>query len=131
MGLRPRLHAEAAEATWPGRGLQPAGSASAPLRISLRLTARLLRLPLKGGVILERLVQAAMCKPNMVYTVPPNVGCPRRGCPVIPGLGAHKGRPYGYVQNDNSDQATRSPLEGESPLGARASRPHAVAYGGR
>ena len=80
---------------------------------------------------LERLVPAAMCKPNMVYTVPPNVGCPRRGCPVIPGLGAHKGRPYGYVQNDNSDQATHSPLEGESPLGARASRPHAVAYGGR
>ena len=50
-----------------------------------------------------------MCKPNMVYTVPPNVGCPRRGCPVIPGLGAHKGRPYGYVQNDNSDQAMCNP----------------------
>ena len=28
-------------------------------------------------------------------------GCPRRGCPVIPGLGAHKGRPYGCVQDDS------------------------------
>ncbi len=34
-------------------------------------------------------------------------GCPRRGCPVIPGLGAHKGRPYGCVQDDNSDSLSR------------------------
>ena len=26
-------------------------------------------------------------------------GCPRCGCLVIPGLGAHKGRPYGCVQD--------------------------------
>ena len=32
---------------------QPGGPASAPHRISLRLSARLLRLPLKGGVILS------------------------------------------------------------------------------
>ena len=46
----------------------------------------------------------------MVYTVPPQrrgnpCGCPRCGYPVIPGLGAHKGRPYGRVQDDDSDQA--------------------------
>ena len=28
-------------------------------------------------------------------------GCPRCGCPVIPGLGVHKGRPYGCVQDDD------------------------------
>ena len=36
-----------------GRGPQPGGPASTPHRISLRLAARLLRLPLKGGVIID------------------------------------------------------------------------------
>ena len=31
------------------------------------------------------------------------------GCPVIPGLGAHKGRPYGCVQDDDSDQTNITP----------------------
>ena len=44
MGLRPRLSADAAFAAYWNPGL-------APHRISLRLRARLLRLPLKGGVI--------------------------------------------------------------------------------
>ena len=54
-----------------------------------------------------------LCKPNMVYTVPPNVGATLVvapcGCPVIPGLGAHKGRPYGCVQDDDSDQTNITP----------------------
>ncbi len=47
-------------ATWRGRGPQSFGSAP-PHRISLRLAARLLRLPLKGGVI---------CKPCSACTRP-------------------------------------------------------------
>ena len=39
-------------------GVVRCSPASAPHRISHRLAARLLRLPLEGGVILERLMQA-------------------------------------------------------------------------
>ena len=42
-----------AEATWHAEGRGLAWPASTPHRISLRLAARLLRLPLKGGVILR------------------------------------------------------------------------------
>ena len=50
-----------------------------------------------------------MCKPNMVYTSTPQRRGNPCGCPVIPGLGAHKGRPYGCVQDDDSDQANITP----------------------
>ncbi len=42
---------DSAEGTWRGRTTPPESPATAPHRISLRHTARLLRLPLKGGVI--------------------------------------------------------------------------------
>ena len=53
---------DGAEATWRGRASQPGGPASTPHRISLRLAARLLRLPLKGGVIREQ-------TGNILYTI--------------------------------------------------------------
>ena len=42
-----------------------------------------------------------------LHRTPPRRGTPC-GCPVIPGLGAHKGRPYGCVQDDDNDQACDS-----------------------
>ncbi len=63
-----------------------------------------------------------MCKPNMVYTVPPERRGNPCGCPVIPGLGAHKGRPYGCVQDDDSDQANITPpLRGSTDRAGRGS----------
>ena len=48
-----------------GKGGEVAGIGWPPLRISLRLPARLLRLPLQGGVILKRLMQASRITPPL------------------------------------------------------------------
>ena len=48
-----------------GRGPQIGGPASTPHRISLRLPARLLRLPLKGGVIPEACIRSSSITPPL------------------------------------------------------------------
>ena len=55
-----------------------------------------------------------VCKAELWFTPYPQRRGNPCGCPVIPGLGAHKGRPYGCVQNDDSDLGITPPQgEGE------------------
>ena len=61
-GTKIAVDEDGVEATFHGRASQPDAPASTPHRISLRLAARLLRLPLKGGVIR---VQTG----NILYTI--------------------------------------------------------------
>ena len=86
-------------ATWNGRALQLGGPASTPHRISLRLAAWILRLPLEGGVI------PALRTGDVVYTLDREHG-------LHPAKQSGK-KPCAGLKN-------HSPLEGESARPGRS-----------
>ena len=100
--------------------LQSGSPASAPHRISLRLTARLLRLPLKGRVILARLVQASRI-------TPPLRGSRREGGARSRAGGGQTPRPMSEYRWCAGENHRLSP----HPAGARSSTPLPSARAGR
>ena len=154
--IGPMLSAEGAPSDLPEAPERSNAAANAPLPLPLIVThgARCFAPHRLDCGLRPGLVQAE----HGLHPIPQRrgnpCGCPRRGCPVIPGLGAHKGRPYGCVQDDNSDQARRhrrgrkrwqeqgaggtpalpgddSPLEGESQKPSRQAKADAVGGGSR